>query len=115
MEAHEADVPPAAQEGEVGDGFGEFERHGRLRADGEVELTVGPLMGGAQLAAYVRDARQRYAQIDVRGAPDAQGTGVEDVGPYDGAASRTSASPSPSSVSRRIRASTTACRSVYSR
>jgi hypothetical protein len=87
VEADEADVASATEEGEVGYGLGEFERDGGLRADREVEFAVGTVRAAvveAQLASYGVDLLKRYARVDVGGAPDAQGVGVEYVRPYDG-------------------------------
>ena len=72
VEADEPDVTPAAEKGEVGDGLGEFEGDGGLRAHGDVEFAVGALVGGAQLTPYVGDVVEGDPQIDVHGMADPQ-------------------------------------------
>jgi hypothetical protein len=61
VEADQVDVAWAPEEGQVSDRMGQFEGDGGPGADGEVEFTVGAVVGGAQLPSYGGDLVKGYA------------------------------------------------------
>jgi hypothetical protein len=70
VEVDGVDLPPSAEEREVGDGLGELEGDGGAEADGEIEFAVGAAPGHPQLPLGGGDMSQRDDHVGTGGSPE---------------------------------------------